>query len=313
MSFRTIKRLICAAAAGCMILTAGCSASPAEVHPPFFEVTDPETGGRVYMLGSMHSCPDNIVYPDEILSAFDSSDIIACELDTVAFSADKPRASKALDILRCPEGTTAADIMGDSYGRIREFFTKNGIYSPVYENYLPAMWASALSNKLAADCGYSGSNGTETIMLNRAKKLGKTIYEIESAEQQYEMSASMPLSLQVYTLEQAADTDYSGQTAQTVSLYEAWSSFDSDAIEALIGEDIPEELSEEYAEYYAAMYTDRQRVMADYVISELENGSKVFMLVGAMHYYAEPDIITLLEEAGYTVSEIRTDAARNAA
>ncbi|MGN1422600.1 MAG: TraB/GumN family protein [Oscillospiraceae bacterium] len=311
--YRRIKRLICAAAAGCMVLTAGCSAKPTEIHPPFFEVTDPETGGVVYMLGSMHSCPDNIVYPDEILSAFDSSDIIACELDTVAFSADAARRSKALDILCCPEGTTAADLMGESYGRIREFFQKNGIYSPVYEDYLPFMWTSALSNKLAADCGYSSGNGTETVMLNRAKKLGKTIFEIESAEQQYEMSASMPLPLQLYTLEQAADTDYSEQTAQAVSLYEAWSSFDPDAFEALIEEDIPPELSEEYAEYYAAMYTDRQRVMADYVISELENGSKVFMLVGAMHYYAEPDIITLLEQAGYTVSEIRTDAARNAA
>ncbi len=309
-----LKKIICAAAACCMILTTGCSSNSVEVHPPFFEVSDPETGGHVYMLGSMHSGESGIVYPDEILAALDASEIVACEVDTVALSSDKARLSKAMEKLLCPDETTAADYMGESYNDIRSFFISHGIYNSAYDSYLPIMWATALSNKLADDCGYSGENGTESIMLRRAKKLGKTIYEIESAEQQYELSASTPMPLQLYTLEKAVGTDYSEQLGQTRELYRAWSSFDGGALEALSNEDIPDEYADDYRIYYNAMYADRQRVMADYVISLLESGNSVFMLVGAMHYYAEPDIITLLEEAGYTVNELRTDGnSENAA
>ena len=290
------------------MLLGGCSANqPEEVHPPFFKVSYPETGGHVYMLGSMHAGESNAVYPDEIFEALRNSDTVACELDTVALSNDAGQLTAAMKLLLCPEGITAADLMGDEYESIRGFFKDLGIYSPAYDSYLPVMWSMALSNKIADDCGYSGKYGTETVMLNYAKKLGKPIYEIESAAQQYGVSASEPVQLQIYTLEQAVSGGYDSQFEQMRGLYTAWASFDGEALAAMTDENIPDEYAEYYREYYDAMYSTRQRGMADYVISQLESGNNVFMFVGAMHFYAEPDIITCLEEAGYTVSEIRTD------
>lgn len=311
-----MKRMFFPAAAICIaMLFGGCSAQKTtEVHPPFFEVSDPETGGHVYMLGSMHAGESGTVYPDEIFAALESSGTIACELDTVALSNNAAELSSAMQLLLCPDGTTAADLMGDEYENIRSFFKERGLYSPAYDSYLPVMWSMVLSNKIADDCGYSSAFGTETIMLNYAKKLGKPIYEIESAAQQYGVSASEPLPLQLYTLEQAISGGYDSQLEEMRALYNAWSSFDGDALAALTDEDIPDEYAEFYREYYDAMYTARQRTMADYAISQLRGGNIVFMFVGAMHFYAEPDIITCLEEAGYTVSEIRTgDFADNAA
>ncbi len=296
------------------MLLGGCSANQTEeVHPPFFEVSDPETGGHVYMLGSMHAGESSAVYPDEILEALKSSDTVACELDTVALSNDAGQLTDAMKLLLCPEGTTAADLMGDAYESIRGFFKDLGIYSPTYDSYLPVMWSMVLSNEIADDCGYSGNYGTETVMLNYAKKLGKPIYEIESAAQQYSVSASEPMPLQIYTLEQAVSGGYDSQLEQMRGLYTAWASFDGEALAALTDENIPDEYVEYYREYYDAMYTTRQRGMADYVISQLESGNSVFMFVGAMHFYAEPDIITCLEEAGYAVSEIRIDNSADAA
>jgi len=37
------------------------------------------------------------------------------------------------------------------------------------------------------------------------------------------------------------------------------------------------------------------------------------MLVGAAHFYVEEDILTLLEAEGYTITEVRSDDAAQAA
>lgn len=305
-----MKKLFPAAALCLAVMLSGCSAQKTEeVHPPFFEVSDPETGGHAYLLGSMHAGSSNAVYPEEIFAALEESDTAACELDTVALSQDSVQLADAMQYLLCPDGTTAADLMGDEYENIRAYFIDKKIYSPAYEGYLPVMWSMVLSNKIASDCGYSSDNGTETVMLNYAKKLGKPIHEIESAAQQYAVNAAEPMPLQLYSLAQAINTGYEDQLEQMRTLYGAWSSFDGETLSALTDENIPDEYADDYREYYDSMYTGRQRVMADYVISQLKDGNSVFMFVGAMHFYAEPDIITCLEEAGYTVSEIHTDGS----
>ena len=53
------------------------------------------------------------------------------------------------------------------------------------------------------------------------------------------------------------------------------------------------------------MYTDRQQKMADFIMDSLSKGELGFVFVGTMHYYAEPSMITLLEQEGYTVTAIR--------
>lgn len=296
-----MKKVILSIAIAAALLFSGCEAKPrASVEPPFWEVFDEESGGRVYLLGSMH-VGANAEYPEEIMSAFEESDIVACELDTVALSRDSGRLSDAMDLMKCPEGTTAADCFGDSYEEVRGFFREKGIYNSVYEDYLPTVWSSLITSRAAHDAGYSSEYGTETVFLNLAKQQGKQIYEIESAEFQYALNASQPMALQVYNVRSVIGENYDSALLQTRELYQAWSSFDSEALENLCSnENTPDELSEEYELFYKAMYVDRQENMAQYITECLQNGETVFVIVGAMHYYAEPDILTLLEQEGYT-------------
>ena len=58
-----------------------------------------------------------------------------------------------------------------------------------------------------------------------------------------------------------------------------------------------------------AVYTDRQKLMADFIIDSLKCGEQGFVFVGAMHYFAEPSILTQLTDAGYTVTAIRGTVA----
>lgn len=303
-----IKRFIALGLLFAALLFGGCAAEPVQVMPPFWEVCDAESGGQVYMLGSMHAGVRGTVYPDYILEAFEDSDTVACEVDTVALSNDTAALTAAMSLMMCPSGTEAKDYFGSSYEQIRDFCVSKGIYKTSCDSYLPTLWSSLILGKMTSDCGYDSDYGTEAIFLEMAKKQNKVIYEIESAEFQYALSAGAPIALQVYNVESSVMGDYEEQLNELRELYRAWSSFDSDALEEMsVSADVPEELYDDYEAYYYAMYTARQKVMADYVISCLENGDSVFMLVGAMHYYAEPDIITLLQQAGYEVAEITED------
>lgn len=306
-----MKRALAAAAAAILLLT-GCAAkTPETLTPPFWLAVSPE-GEQAWLLGSMHAGKKNAAYPDYILEAFDECESVICEVDTIALEANSAELAECLSLLLCPDGATARDLFGESYDGIKAFFVKNGMYSPAYERYLPVLWTTALSNKTADKCGLDGALGTETLLLERAKSQGKTIIEAESARAQYEVLAASPAELDVYTLETAAQDGFAAQCESLEELYRAWSQFDGAALEGLLDEDVPEEYADAYAEYCRAMYADRQEVMAQTLIGADKDGG-VFMFVGALHYYAEPDIITLLENEGWTVSEVRGSDADLAA
>ena len=302
-----MKRVAAAltAVAAALALLTGCAAKqPEELTPPFWQAVSPE-GEQAWLLGSMHVGKKNTAYPDYVLEAFDACSSVICEVDTIALEADQSALTECLSLLLCPDGTTASDRLGEDYAEIKSFFLKNGMYSPVYELYMPSLWTTALSNKTAEKCGLDAALGTEAVFLERAKAQGKTIIEAESARAQYEVLAASPEGLDVYTLREAAREGFSAQQASLEELYTAWAEFDSASLEKLLeDEEIPEEYARQYEDYCRMMYADRQKVMAQCLMDADKSGG-VFMFVGALHYYAEPDIITLLEDAGWTVSEVR--------
>lgn len=280
----------------------GCKSPENRVSPPFFIVTDEQTGGVVYLLGTMHIGVQNTVYSDEMFTAMDKCGTLAVELDIEALETDTEELLSAMKLLQCD---SAEDFIGEDYAEIKDFFVKKRIYNANLDGYIPAVWSSALANKIAADCNYYSEYGTDRTLLTYAKKHGIEIHEIESAEEQYQMNANEPHELQCYLLKSAVETDYELQKEQMRELYLAWSTADSAALEQMLSDEgVPGELSAQYKEYYDAMYTSRQRKMADYALETLRHGKKAFIAVGAMHYYANPDIIDFLEEKGYTVTQL---------
>ena len=291
--------LICA-----VLLFSGCGNSENKVAPPFFKVVDGETGGVVYMLGTMHVGLDNTVYPDEVYKALDESDVLAVEIDLQELEANTAELAEAMRIMMLKD-CTAEEYIGGDYEEIREWFGKKGLYNKVYDNYMPVVWSSLQSNKLAEDCGYKTEFGTDRMLLTYAKKHGKQIYEIESVSEQYQVNADEGRELQIYMLTEAVRTDYDIQKQQMNDLYSAWSGGDIAALEGMLAADEPpEELSEQYTQYYFGMYENRQKKMAEYILGELKNGGRAFVAVGALHYAAAPDIIDIVEQAGYTVEKI---------
>lgn len=319
-----INRLLksIAAAALCCTMLASCAGNTAqslpddtsaeetiELTPPFWVVKDNETGGVLYLLGSMHVGKENAVYPDYVMEAYDRCDTIAAELDTVAANSNLQASIDALQYIMCENGTTAADYFGEDYGSVKDFFEEKN--QPVYvlDYYVPYYWASSISVAAAADAGLDSQYGTENYFLDMAHEDGKYIVEIESLVEQYEMMGKIAMPLQVQlVMECVGEENYQLQTESISELYNAWSAFDEQYLELLDEEaiEIPDGVShEDFDEYMSLMYYDRQQDMGEAAVKFLKNGSAVFMFVGTAHFYIEDDILTYLENAGYTVNAVR--------
>lgn len=292
-------------------LTSTSEENSFQVNPPFFKVTDENTGAVVYMLGSMHVGKPEATYPQKLCDALDECDTLAVEVDIQALEADLMAATEAMRLMLCPNGKTVKDYMGSDYDKIVQKFTDKGLYNPIYENYIPALWSSLWSTQMAAECGYDASCGTDTLLLSYAKERGKKIDEIETAKEQYQVEANTSPELQMLTLNQTLELSKEEIQEQFDLLYSAWRSADMKTLEALASEEeeevsLTEELKAEYEKYYDDMYTNRQKKMAEYVMSKLRSGGKTFVVVGAMHYAAPPSILDILTENGYTIETIST-------
>lgn len=288
-----------------VLLFSGCSSKKEKpnVAPPFFKVTDSETGGVAYMLGTIHVGKDATIYPEEIYAALDESSVLAVELDLQRLDENPDEISEAMKLFEYAEGD-ARGCMGEDYDMIREALEIQFAYSENLETYMPYVWTSMYLGQVTSECRLNAGFGTDRAMLAYAKKHSKEIYEIETIMEQYTVNANTPIELQLFMLKDAV-SDYRGQVEELNALYDTWKYGDFEGIEKLIDDgEIPDELKDDYKKYYDEMYTFRQEKMADYVIGALKNGEKVFVAVGALHYFAAPDIIDCLEQAGYAVERI---------
>lgn len=300
-----MKKLLAILLCGVLMLFSGCKekAEPFEVNPPFYKIENAETGAVVYMLGSMHVGKAEAVYPREIYAALDECETLAVEVDIQALEANEAVSAEAIAVLQCPAGKTARDYMGEDYGEIVSKFKKKRLYNSAYEDYIPALWSSLWSNDAAESCGYDGDFGTDVVMLTYAKSHGKQIEEIETAKEQYQINADVSPELQMLMLNETLALTEDETKEQFDTLYNAWRGGDTNALKALAEEEatLPPELKAEYDRYYDAMYTARQRKMADFIEAKLKGGGKTFVVVGALHYAAPPSIIDNLESDGIEV------------
>lgn len=283
-----------------------------EVNPPFFKVEDKDTGAVVYMMGSMHVGKEGATYPDKMYKALDECDTLAVEVDIQALETDFTASMEATMLMLCERGKTVRNYLGDDYDLIMDKFREKGLYNRAYESYIPALWSSLWTSAMATESGYDINAGTDRHLLTYAKEHGKTIDEIETAKEQYQVQVDCSPEMQTFSLKEAVLLSDEETKEQYDMLYDAWKTGDLKALKALVedegsgsdSEALPEGLETDYEKYYEAMYSNRQKKMADYVMSKLKSGGKTFVVVGAMHYAAPPSIIEILTENGYTVETL---------
>ena len=297
------------------LTSGGCSASEPAM-PAFWQVTDSETGNKIYLLGSIHVAEASI-YPmsDTIMHAYDSCDYLAVEVDMVKYLEDYDLQMAMSQYSLYTDGSSIYDDIDkklvDKAIKILEDsdidIGLDGLPITVLERFKPDVWISYLDNVAVNKAGLDSDKGVDQHFLSLAYEDNKTVFEIETVESQIKLLSGFSPELQKLRFESSLDIDDAADSI--LRLYEAWKVGDTFSI--LYGEQgtaAEQEITDEeillYDEYEEQMGGDRNDLMSRTAEDYLLNGQQVFYVVGAMHMLGDTGIVYQLNALGYDVKRL---------
>jgi len=269
-----------------------------------WEVKAKEGDGKLYLLGSIHVGYDGL-YPlnPVITNAFEQSDVLAVECDTIA-ALERPDYLKLAEKLLYTDGTTIRDhIPEELYQKTDELLREKGLSIKFFSNAKPIALSQTILALFMGDWGYSAEKGLDIHFMTLAREKGMDIVEIESVEFQYDLLGGFPDEIQVLDLKTTVEEiDTCKEELDTMFKY--WLAGDVESFEAFVfqeTENLTPEEKELAREYDRKMLDDRNYHMADKAEEYLKTGKTTFYVVGSAHMVGETGIVKLLRERGYKV------------
>jgi uncharacterized protein YbaP (TraB family) len=253
----------------------------------------------VYLLGSVHVLqPGDATLPAAAEHAFDDAEQLVMEIDVDDPGADPlSMAAQMQQAAMLPEGQTLKGVLGSDYASINERAQKSGIDLETLDAFAPWFVAIALLDLELAKRGFSPEFGIEQTLAARAIEAHKPIEGLETAAQQFQMLAGMPLAQQkrflVMTLDESAQLD-----DELADLLRAWRTGDTEALARLLAGEY-----EEFPDLYRTLTVDRNRAWVGRLAALLDDRDDYLVVVGAMHLVGPDSVVDLLRQRGYKVTQ----------
>lgn len=281
------------------------------VSTPIMWHVTAEGGGELYLLGSIHAgLEDTCLFPEAVYDAFDSCDALAVENDIIALEEDLVASVKAMRLMVYTDGSTIlAHIPEDTYNAAKAVMEEAGFYNRFMDYYCPVLWQQTVDQILTERTQFRYENGVDRYFLSEAKRLGKTVLEIEDYMETYASLASLSGETQEFLLrETVSDESLASYGEELTELYGVWKSGDPDRIGEYFAQS-DEETETGYTagelgyieEYNDALLTKRNAIMVEKAGEYLSDGKKVFYVVGLAHMIGDDGIVESLSELGYEV------------
>ena len=278
--------------------------------PVLYKATDSE-GNVVYLMGSIHVGMDNMYpLPQYVLDAYNASDALAVEIDIIAANKDLSGAMDAARAMVLDDGTKISDhISEECYEKAVEILEENNTYYRALDMYKPVMWYSLISTLAMEKAGAQSDMGVDMYFLELAHDEDKTIYEIESVDEQYALLGGMSMELQALMLEQTVELYGSALYNMSIRLMcTAWASGDGEGLLTMTDTDtagMSEEEAKLMEEFNLSLVGARNVNMTQYAEDALKSGETVFIVVGAAHVLGDDGMAKGLEALGYTVELVQ--------
>jgi uncharacterized protein len=253
----------------------------------------------VYLLGSVHVLrPGDAALPAAAEQAFDDAERLVMEIDMDEADADPlAMGAEMIQAALLPEGQTLRGALGGDYFSINDRSRKAGLDLDDMDAYAPWFVAMSLLELELASRGFSPEFGIEQTLTARAAKDHKPIEGLETAAQQFEMLASMPLPQQkrflLMTLDESAQLD-----RELTELVRAWQSGDAEKLARLLSTEY-----EQFPDLYKRLTVDRNRAWAGRLAGLLDDRDDYLVVVGALHLVGPESVVDLLRKRGYIVTQ----------
>ncbi|OAN58805.1 TraB/GumN family protein [Sphingomonas sp. TDK1] len=278
-----------------LFLLGSCNAAQTDAKPALWAVRDGDT--TVYLFGTVHLLrPDLRWFEGPVRTAFDASDTLVLEL----VMPPQAETQALLDRLgRTPGDPTVAALPAPEHARLEGALRQAGLSPQSLDRDEPWLAALTLSLLPLQRLGYDDASGVEQVLRAAAKKAGKRVQGLETAEQQFgyfdHLSAAAQGRLLGDTLAGLPET---GATIDAAVA--AWSKGDADALAGQLNADLSGN-----PELRDTLLLRRNRAWADWIATRLQQPGTVFVAVGAGHLAGESSVLALLSRAGRKVERLQ--------
>ena len=259
-----------------------------------------DTGkARMYMLGSIHfGVPEMYPLPRVMESAFDESDVLVVEMDSL--NADQQKMAELVSANGLyQDGSTLQDHLTPSTWRdLKQASANMGVDVKLFLNQKPWLVSLSLSVAMIQRLGLRQDLGLDYYFLNRASRLSKRIVELEGMQYQLELFNQLSAAEQEVMLQQALADLGQGQ-AFVDEMLAAWNGGDTKAMEALFNEGLVDD--EVGKKFNQIIMIDRNYRMVEKMVKMLQIPGTYFVVVGAGHLVGDEGLVQLMSARGYTV------------
>lgn len=280
------------------VLAAGLllgAVSPAQASGFLWRVQ--HQGNTLYLAGSIHLAKQGMYpLPQAFEQAFASSDTLVVEADVMA----RPREQARLlyELAAMPKGQTLSMVLSDE---TKQAFEDAGLDWERYNAVRPWYALMSMQVQQLIRLGFQPEWGIDLHFLQRAHEQGMRVLELEGAETQFRLLASLEEMdqegflrfsiLQMKTMDELAE--------KLVSL---WTSGDVRGMEkALFGSLL---FNAVFRPINERLFFERNERMAEKIMGYLKEGVPAFVIVGAGHMVGNEGLLQRLQEQGCSLTQL---------
>ncbi|HWU02395.1 MAG TPA: TraB/GumN family protein [Novosphingobium sp.] len=252
---------------------------------------------RVYLLGTVHALPDNVVWMDgPVAVAFANSDTLVTEI--IEKSPEEMR-KIVTDKAMLPEGQSLRDMLDPKpRAAVEKALAANGLPANTLDRFKPWYAAVALSTIPLMHSGYDPANGVDARLSEMAKSLGRQHEALETAEYQLGLFDQLPIEAQKRYLNEVA-TGAPSIRRDLDRMIAAWKAGDAAGLARLMNED------ENDPQLTRILLTDRNKAWAQWIRNRLDKPGIALVAVGAGHLSGPGSLLAQLRALGLNAVRVQ--------
>ncbi len=257
----------------------------------------------IYLLGSVHVLrQDYYPLPQKIYEVLKKSSTLLVEAD-MSQSNPLKLMEFTLKKSQLQEGVEIKDVISkDCYKQLTEKFKEQGLNLEDFKNYKPWYIASMYVSMNLLKEGFSPNLGIDNHLIEKAKKEGKEIVELEGAVFQLNLLASMNKEENEEFLISTLN-DESNSIESLKILLDLWKKGDNKKMEEMIFNF--RKKNPKLKKLFYKLFDERNVNMSKKIIEFRNNNQGDIMVVtGAAHMLGENGIIELIKKAGYSSKQL---------
>lgn len=284
------------ALATCLALASPLSATPEDGKPDYYVVSDADSS--ITLFGTMHVLKPGLDWlKEEAKLAISGANHVYMELDMDAPDLQAVMQNSVFSNLAGAPGEQVQDKLEPlELAKLQSALSLIQLPADLTNQMSPGMAALFLVQAAIIEGGYDASSGVEGHFLNITAETGVDVVGLESPNEQLSVFFGAPIDEQTAFLKNSLRT-FDESKASLDSLVAAW--MGDDYVTMFKEFNTAQDAAPMMAE---ALLANRNKAWMDAFKGMLERNENAFVAVGALHLPGETGLLTLLEQAGYSVT-----------